>query len=158
MLKLNLIVVDRTRSSFIREGEEEYLKRLKRFVSCKWTEVRPVRITKGTSDEEVIRKEGENILARAEPGDYLIALDKSGRQYSSEGFASMLKKLSVVGHKGQVCFVIGGPLGLSREVLKRADHIMSISKMTLTHEMARLILTEQIYRAFTIIEGHKYHK
>ena len=157
MLKLNFIVVDRTRASFIKEGEEEYFKRLKRFVSFKWTEVRPVRITKSTSDEEVIRKEGESILAKIEPGDYLIALDRTGKQYSSEGFASMFKKLSLE-NRGQICFVIGGPLGLSKGVLKRADHIMSISKMTLTHEMARLILTEQIYRAFTIIEGHKYHK
>ena len=157
MLKLNFIVVDRTRASFIREGEEEYLKRLKRFVSFKWTEVKPVRITKSISDEEVVRKEGENILAKIEPGDYMIALDRTGKQYSSEGFASMLKKLSVK-NKTRVCFVIGGPLGLSKEVLKRADHIMSISEMTLTHEMVRVILAEQIYRAFTIIEGHKYHK
>ena len=157
MLKLNFIVVDRTRSSFIREGEEEYLKRLKRFVNYKWTEVKPVRISKNTPDKEVIRKEGESILTKTAPGDYMIALDRMGKQYSSEGFASMLKKLSVES-KSRVCFVIGGPLGLSKEVLKKADHIMSISEMTLTHEMARLILTEQIYRAFTIIEGHKYHK
>lgn len=157
MLKLNFIVVDRTRSSFIREGEKEYLKRLKRFVNYKWTEVRPVKIIKNTSDEEVITKEGENILAKIEPGDYMIALDRAGKQYSSEGFASLLKKLSVE-INSRVCPVIGGPLGLSREVLERADLVVSISKMTLTHEMVRLILTEQIYRAFTIIEGHKYHK
>ena len=157
MLKLNFIVVDRTRSSFIKEGEEEYLKRLKRFTCYKWTEVKPVRITKGTSDEEVIRKEGENILTKIEPGDYIIALDRTGKQCSSECFANMLKRLSVE-IKGQVCFIIGGPLGLSKHVLNKADHIMSISEMTLTHEMARLILTEQIYRAFTILEGHKYHK
>lgn len=150
-------MVDRTRASFIKEGEEEYLKRIKRFVSFKWTEVKPVRITKNTSDKEVIRKEGENLLAKIEPGDYVIALDRTGRQYSSEGFATTLKKLSNK-NRNRVCFVIGGPLGLSKEVLKRADHIMSISEMTLTHEMARLILTEQIYRAFTIMEGHKYHK
>ena len=157
MLKLNFIVVDRTRSSFIREGEEEYLKRLKRFAGFKWTEVKPVRITKNTSDEEVLKKEGENILAKTEPGDYVIVLDRTGRQYSSEGFASMLEKMSAE-TKGLVCFVIGGPLGLSKEVLNRADQVMSISDMTLTHEMARLILTEQIYRAFTIIKGHRYHK
>ena len=157
MLKLNFIVVDRTRSSFIKEGEQEYLKRLKRFVSYNWIEVKPVRISKGTPDEEVIRTEGKNILAKIEPGGYMIALDRTGQQYNSEGFASMLKKLSVES-SGQICFVIGGPLGLSKDVLKRADLIMSISKMTLTHEMARLILAEQIYRAFTIIEGHKYHK
>ena len=157
MLKLNLIVVDRTRSSFIKEGEEEYLKRLKRFAACKWTEVKAVRITKSTPDEEVIRKEGENILAKIEQGDYIIALDRTGRQCSSESFAAMFKKLSIE-NKSRVCFVIGGPLGLSKDVLLRADHIMSISEMTLTHEMVRLILAEQIYRAFTILGGHKYHK
>ena len=157
MLKLNFIVVDRTRSSFIKEGEQEYLKRMKRFVGFTWTEVRPVRITKGISDEEVIRQEGLNILAKTEPGDHLIALDKGGKRYSSEGFASMLKKLSVE-NKGRICFIIGGPLGLSKDVLERADQVMSLSEMTLTHEMTRLILTEQIYRAFTIIDGHKYHK
>ena len=157
MLKLNFIVVDRTRSSFIKEGEQEYIKRLKRFVSLKWTEVRPVRMTKNLPDEEVIGKEGENILAKAEPGDYLIALDRTGKQYTSEDFAAMLKKLSIE-NKGRVCFMIGGPLGLSGDVLKKADLVVSLSKMTLTHEMARLIITEQIYRAFTIIEGHKYHK
>lgn len=157
MLKLNFIVVDRTRSSFIKEGEQEYLKRLKRFVSFKWTEVKPVKMTKSTSDEEVIRKEGNNILAKTGPGDYLIALDPKGKQYTSNKFATWLKKLATES-RGQVCFIIGGPLGLSGDVIKRADHIMSLSEMTLTHEMARLILTEQIYRAFTIIEGHKYHK
>ena len=69
----------------------------------------------------------------------------------------MLKKLSVE-NKGRICFIIGGPLGLSKDVLERADQVMSLSEMTLTHEMTRLILTEQIYRAFTIIDGHKYHK
>ena len=69
----------------------------------------------------------------------------------------MFKKLSME-NRSQICFVIGGPLGLSKDVLKRADYILSISEMTLTHEMVRLILTEQVYRAFTIIEGHKYHK
>ena len=157
MLKLNFIVVDRTRSPFIKDGEEEYLKRLKRFAGYKWTEVKPVRITKGIPNEEVIRKEGENILAKIEPVDYVIALDRTGKQCSSEYFAAMFKKLSIE-NKGQVCFVIGGPLGLSKDVLYRADHIMSISEMTLTHEMVRLILAEQIYRAFTILEGHKYHK
>ena len=157
MLKLKFIVVDRTRSSFIREGEKEYLKRLKRFISFKWTEVKPVRITKNTSDEEVITKEGENILFKIEPGDYMIALDRTGKQCNSEGFASMFKKLAME-NRGQICFITGGPLGLSKDVLKRADYILSISEMTLTHEMVRLILTEQVYRAFTIIEGHKYHK
>lgn len=150
-------MVDRTRESYIKEGEDEYLKRLKRFVNYKWTEVRPVKIIKGISDEEVIRREGEHIIEKIEHGDYLIVLDRGGKQYSSEGFASLLKKLADE-NKGQVCFIIGGPLGLSEEVKKRANLIVSLSEMTLTHEMIRLILTEQIYRAFTILEGYKYHK
>ena len=150
-------MVDRTRSSFIKEGEQEYLKRIKRFVSFKWIEVKPERITKSRSDEEIVRKEGENIVAKIDPGDYLIVLDKGGKQYSSEGFASMVKKLSVE-NRGRVCFIIGGPLGLSKDILEKADRIISLSEMTLTHEMVRLVLTEQIYRAFTIIGGHKYHK
>ncbi|NLD38753.1 MAG: 23S rRNA (pseudouridine(1915)-N(3))-methyltransferase RlmH [Desulfatiglans sp.] len=157
MIRFNFIMVDRTRASYIREGEEEYLKRLKRFVSYKWTEVRPVKITRGISDEEVIRKEGDHIIEKIEHGDYLIALDKGGKQYSSEGFASLIKKLSDE-NRGQVCFIIGGPLGLSEDVKKRADQTLSLSELTLTHEMVRLILTEQIYRAFTILERHKYHK
>ncbi len=157
MIRLKFIMVDRTRSSYIREGEEDYLKRIKRFISYKWTEVKPVKITRGISDEEVIRREGKHIIEKIEQGDYLIALDKGGRQYSSEGFASLLRRLSVE-NRGQVCFIIGGPLGLSEDVKKKADQAVSLSEMTLTHEMVRLILTEQIYRAFTIIEGHKYHK
>jgi 23S rRNA (pseudouridine1915-N3)-methyltransferase len=157
MIRLNFIMVDRTRASYIKEGEDEYLKRLKRFVNYKWTEVKPVKIIKGISDEEVIRREGEHIIEKIEHGDYLIALDKGGRQYSSEGFASLIKNLSSE-NRGQVCFIIGGPLGLSDVVKKRANLIISLSEMTLTHEMVRLILTEQIYRAFTILEGHKYHK
>ena len=157
MLKLNFIVVDRTRASFIKEGEQEYLKRMKRFVSLRWTEVKPVSIKKNISDEEVIKKEGENILAKTGPGDYLIALDRKGRQYSSEGFASLLKRLSVE-NNGWVCLITGGPLGLSDNVLDKADLVISLSEMTLTHEMARLIVTEQAYRALTIIEGRKYHK
>ena len=136
-------MVDRTRSSFIKEGEQEYLKRIKRFVSFKWIEVKPERITKSRSDEEIVRKEGENIVAKIDPGDYLIVLDKGGKQYSSEGFASMVKKLSVE-NRGRVCFIIGGPLGLSKDILEKADRIISLSEMTLTHEMVRLVLTEQI--------------
>jgi 23S rRNA (pseudouridine1915-N3)-methyltransferase len=157
MISLNFIVVDRTRTAYLREGEEEYLKRLKSFISYKWTEVKPVKITRNISDEEVIRREGEHIIEKIEHGDYLIALDKGGRQYSSEGFAYLIKKLSDE-NRGQVCFIIGGPLGLSEDVKKRAKLIISLSEMTLTHEMVRLLLTEQIYRAFTIMVGHKYHK
>lgn len=157
MLKLNFIVVDRTKVSYLRKGEEEYLKRLKRFVRYRYIEVKPEKIVKGKSDLEISDKEGERILSKLAKGDYLIALDRSGRQYSSRNFASWLKKLSL-DIEGSVCFAIGGPVGLSRHVLKNADSVLSLSKMTMTHEICRLLLLEQTYRAFTIMEGHKYHK
>lgn len=157
MLKLNFIVVDRTKTPYLKNGEEDFLKRLKRFVQFRYTEIKPEKITKGKSDREIADKEGERIIETLAPGDYLIAMDKSGVQYGSRGLASWLKKLSL-DVRGSVCFATGGPVGLSEGVLKKADSIFSLSKMTMTHEMCRLILFEQIYRAFTIIEGHKYHK
>ncbi|MFC1494120.1 23S rRNA (pseudouridine(1915)-N(3))-methyltransferase RlmH [Thermodesulfobacteriota bacterium] len=157
MLKINFIVVDRTKASYLRKGEEKYLKRLKRFVQYRYTEVKPEKIVKGKSDLEIAGKEGKRILSKLEKGDYLIALDRSGKQYNSRNFASWLKRLSL-DVRGSVCFTIGGPVGLSEDVLKNANSVFSLSKMTMTHEMCRLLLMEQIYRAFTIIEGHKYHK
>ena len=157
MLKINFIVVDRTKASYLRKGEEEYLKRLRRFARYRYTEIKPEKAVKGIPDHEIMDKEGERILSKLEKSDYLIALDKSGKQYSSINLASWLKKLSL-DVRGSVCFAIGGPVGLSEEVLKNADSVLSLSKMTMTHEMCRLLLLEQVYRAFTIIEGHKYHK
>ena len=91
------------------------------------------------------------------PQDYVIALDRSGKAYSSRGLATWLDDISIhVG--GWVSFVIGGPLGLSPDILKRAQGVFSLSRLTLTHEMSRLVLLEQLYRAMTILKGEKYHK
>jgi 23S rRNA (pseudouridine1915-N3)-methyltransferase len=157
MLKLKFIMVDKTRSQFLKEGEGFYLDRIKRYSQAEWIEVRPTRIIKGISDEEVKKAEGHAILQKIAPGDFLIALDKSGRQYSSEELAEWLKKLSL-DIRGSVAFTIGGPVGLSAEIVQKAGAVMSLSKMTLTHEMSRIVLLEQVYRAFTIINGEKYHK
>jgi len=157
MLKIRFIVVDKTRATFLKEGESFYLERIKRYTQMEWIEVRPVRLTKGIHDEEVKKTEGRAILQKVGPGDHLIALDLSGRQYDSEGLAKRLKTLSM-DVRGSVCFTIGGPLGLSMEVLEKAESVLSLSRMTLTHEMCRLLLLEQVYRAFTIIQGEKYHK
>jgi 23S rRNA (pseudouridine1915-N3)-methyltransferase len=157
MLKIKFIVVDKTRASFIKEGEAFYLARLKRYVQTEWLEVKPVRIIKGYQEEDIKRAEGKSILQKAATGDYLIALDRSGRQYDSKAISDWLSRLSI-NVRGSVCFTIGGPVGLSNEVLEKADSRLSLSRMTLTHEMSRIILLEQLYRAFTIIHGEKYHK
>ena len=157
MLKLKFIVVDKTRAPFLKDGEDFYLDRIKRYAPTEWIEVRPTRLIKGISDEEVKRAEGQAISQKVNTGDFLVTLDKSGRQYDSEGLAEWLKRLST-DVRGSVVFTIGGPVGLSSEIIQKAGSVMSLSKMTFTHEMSRIVLLEQIYRALTIIKGEKYHK
>lgn len=157
MLKIRIIVVDRTRSAFLKEGESFYLKRLRKYVPVDWEEVKPAKIVKGKRDEEVLNAEGEFLFRKISSKDYLVALDRAGEPLDSEGLARWLEGLSHQG-PGGVSFVIGGPLGLSRSVLDRAQKVLSLSRLTLTHEMSRLLLLEQLYRAMTILKGEKYHK
>ncbi len=157
MLKIRFIVVDRTRSPFLKEGESFFLKRLRRYARVEWVEVKPARVKKGRSTEEILDEEARAISRRLTPQDCLVAMDRNGRQYDSKGLAEWLSGLST-SNRGWVSFVIGGPLGLSRDILDRSDHVLALSKLTLTHEMCRLFLTEQVYRAFTIMAGEKYHK
>jgi 23S rRNA (pseudouridine1915-N3)-methyltransferase len=157
MLRIRFIVVDRTRTPFLKEGETLFLKRLRRYAQIDWIEVKPSKITKGRPPQEILDREGRAIARFLNPRDYVVALDKSGLQYDSEGLADWLKKLST-STGGWICFVIGGPTGLSAEIKGQAQEIFSLSKLTLTHEMCRLFLLEQVYRAFTIMEGTRYHK
>jgi len=157
VLKLKVIVVDRTRSPFLKEGESFYLRRLRKYVQVEWVEVKPAKIKKGRPEEEILAAEGQAIARKLGPRDCLVPLDRSGHQYDSEGLAAWLDKLST-STGGWISFIIGGPLGLSKELLDRAHKILSLSRLTLTHEMSRLLLLEQLYRAFTIMRGEKYHK
>ena len=156
MLRIKIIVVDRTRSSFLQQGESFYLDRLSRYARAEWVEVRPTKIKKGTPTEKILAMEGDAIAKRLRPKDYMIALDRLGKTYESEDLAKHIEKLAFRGI--MPAFIIGGPLGLSEKILDRADEIFSLSQLTLTHEMSRLILLEQLYRAFTIINNEKYHK
>jgi 23S rRNA (pseudouridine1915-N3)-methyltransferase len=157
LLKLKTIVVDRTRSPFLKEGESFYLKRLRRYVRMDWIEVKPARIKKGRSDKEILATESHNIDLKLTPGDYLVPLHSTGHPFKSEELAKWLDGLST-GTERCVTFLIGGPLGLSQDLLDQGQEILSLSHLTLTHEMARLVLLEQLYRAFTILRGEKYHK
>jgi len=157
MIKIRILVVDRTRSPFLAEGEAFYLKRLENYARVEWIEVKPVKMTKGRPEEEIMRLEGETLLRKRGLKDYLVALDRAGRQYESEEFASRLEKAGM-NATGGITFMIGGPLGLSAGVLGEANEVLSLSKFTLTHEMSRILLLEQLYRAFTILKGEKYHK
>ena len=156
MLRLKIIVVDRTRSPFLKEGESFYLERLKRYAQTEWVEVKPESIKKGKPFARIRAAEGDTITKKFLPRDYLIALDRTGKAFDSRGLAERINELSF--SQDRLVFVIGGPLGLSKEILEKAHEILSLSRLTLTHEMSRLLLLEQIYRAFTIINNEKYHK
>jgi len=156
MLKIRIIVVGRTRSPFIREGELFYLDRLRRYAHTEWEEVKPASIKKGRSDKIILAAESDSIARRILPRDYVIVLDRSGKAYESRELAESVQDLSLSNNR--LSFIIGGPLGLSEKILQRAQATLSLSRMTFTHEMSRLIFLEQLYRAFTIIRGEKYHK
>ena len=133
------------------------MKRLQNYAQVEWIEVKPVRMTKGRPEEEILHLEGQALIRKRGPKDYLVALDRTGRQYGSEEFAGRLEKVAM-NASGGITFMIGGPLGLSGDVLAESDEILSLSRFTFTHEMSRVLLLEQIYRAFTILKGEKYHK
>lgn len=156
LTKIKFIVVGNTRSPFLKEGEFFYLKRIQRYTPTEWVEVKPQKITRGRSPEEILKMEARSIAAKCLPDDHVIILDTKGDEYDSEGFAGLLARLLQT-HK-RICFIIGGPLGLSRDLIQNAGHAVSLSRLTLTHEMSRLVLLEQVYRAHTIMKGEKYHK
>ena len=156
MLKIKIIVVDRTRSGFLAEGETFYLERLRRYAHTEWVEIKPARIQKSRPAQIILAEEGISIAKRIIAGDYVIVLDRSGKAYDSEGLAARIDHLSA--SHNRLTFIIGGPLGLSKEILDKAHETLALSRLTFTHEMSRLVLLEQIYRAFTILNNEKYHK
>ena len=144
----------------MRDAVNEYTKRLSRYVKLEVIEVADEKTPDHASlkEEELIReKEGERLLRRIKGDDHVIALAITGVQYDSVAFSRRLDGFGMSG-KGHVVFVIGGSLGLSEQVLGRADEELSFSKMTFPHQLMRVILLEQIYRAYRIIRGEPYHK
>jgi 23S rRNA (pseudouridine1915-N3)-methyltransferase len=159
-MQINIIAVGRVKEPYLAEGIAGYEKRLRPNVKLGTTEIaeekRPVRLSLAHK-EQLLDKEGARILESVPESGYTIALDVSGKQVSSEGLASLLHDQEI-GGKGRVTFIIGGDLGLSGDVLARCDERLSLSAMTFTHQMVRLILLEQVYRAFRIMRGDPYHK
>jgi 23S rRNA (pseudouridine1915-N3)-methyltransferase len=157
MLKLHLILVGKTREPYLREGVDDFLGRLRRYVPVEVTTVREERLTGKERTESVVAKESDRVAAAVPRGSHLVVLDRRGKQMSSEALADWWKGLERDGlHK--LCFAVGGVLGFSPDLRDKAQTVLSLSKMTFTHEMSRLILLEQLYRACTIMRGEKYHK
>lgn len=159
-MNISIVTVGKLKEKYLKQGIEEYLKRLGAYAKVDVVEVADEKAPEELSETEMIQvkqKEGERILAKINPDAYVIALAINGKLKSSEELADSLDKLATYG-KSKVAFVIGGSLGLSDEVLKRSDEQLSFSKMTFPHQLMRLILVEQIYRAFRINRGEPYHK
>nr|WP_209437839.1 23S rRNA (pseudouridine(1915)-N(3))-methyltransferase RlmH [Mesobacillus selenatarsenatis] len=159
-VNISIVTVGKLKEKYLKQGIEEYLKRLGSYAKVEVIEVPDEKAPEELSETEMVQvkqKEGERILAKIGPDAYVIALAINGKLKSSEELADTLDKLATYG-KSKIAFVIGGSLGLSDEVLKRADEQLSFSKMTFPHQLMRLILVEQIYRAYRINRGEPYHK
>ena len=159
-MSIAVIAVGKLREKPYRMMADEYLKRLSRYGKVEEIELNdlPEPVASSAAIEEQIKqKEGEAILQKVKPGDRVIAMTIPGKQYSSPELAEHLETLRLQGISRTV-FVIGGSLGLGKNVLDRADEEMSMSRMTFPHQLARVMLLEQIYRAAKISAGEKYHK
>lgn len=155
-MKLKLITVGKLENKNYHKLFELYLSRIKHYVSIEHAVVKPERIGK-QPPSEILKKEGERILGSISPKDFIIALDKQGNQFGSEEFSTFLQN-TFNKSSGQIIFIIGGPLGIDANVLQRADVTLALSRMTFPHELATVILAEQIYRGLCILHGGNYHK
>jgi len=155
-MNLTTICIGRTDEKPLEELILKYEKRLPQHWNYQRIEIPDIKNRKNLSESQQKDKEAELILSRIQPADYVILLDEKGKQINSNLFAQELQGLMNQSFK-QIVFVIGGPYGFSDEVYKRASKKLSLSEMTFTHQMIRLFLVEQIYRAFTILQGKPYH-
>jgi len=159
-VNISIIAVGKLKEKYLKQGIDEYLKRLTAYAKVEIIEVpdeKAPEILSETEMEQVKQKEGERILAKISPDTHVIALAIEGKMKTSEELADGLDKLATYG-KSKIAFVIGGSLGLSSDVMQRANESLSFSKMTFPHQLMRLVLVEQVYRAFRIIRGEPYHK
>jgi len=145
----------KTRDPFIKEGVELFRKRVVRYIPFKIETIPDLKKTRNLTMKEVQNQEGALLLKRIRPTDHLVILDERGQEYNSISFAEYLNSLE--GRVNHLVFVIGGPYGFSEEVYERADGKLSLSRLTFSHQLVRVIFLEQLYRAYTILKGEPYH-
>lgn len=158
-MEINIICPGKVKEDYLQIGINEFIKRLQPYTRVNIREVADEKIPANPSEADLERlksKEGTRIITALADKTYIIALDVKGKPMTSPGLAKSIQNLQVSGHSS-ISFVIGGALGLSKSVLKKADYQLSLSHMTFTHQMIRLLLLEQVYRAFKIIRGEPYH-
>ena len=155
-VKILLLVVGKTTQDFVKQGTEEFISRLKHYISFEMQTLPELKNTKNISSEQLKTKEGERILKVVQPGDQVVLLDETGKEYSSVAFAEYLEKKTRTVSK-RLIFVIGGAYGFSSDVYETAREKIALSRMTFSHQMIRLIFVEQLYRALTILNNEPYH-
>lgn len=154
---ISILGVGETKSDYLKRGEADYLRRLTHYCSVQSEWIRCIKAGNKHPSENRIHQEARQLMRKISDDDYIVILDINGEQLSSEAFAARISDWMLLSRK-VVRFVIGGPDGIAPELLARADWVMSVSEMTFTHDMVRIFLLEQLYRAFTILRGEKYHK
>ncbi len=155
-MKIVLAVVGKTTNGYLRQGIDEYTSRLSHYIPFSIEYIDDVKNTRNLSEQQQKAAEGKSILAMLDKGDYVVLLDEHGKEFTSVQFSKYIEKRMASGARRMV-LVVGGPYGFSQDVYDRANELLSLSKMTFPHEMIRLIFTEQLYRAMTIINHEPYH-
>jgi len=155
-MKIKLLCIGKTDSDYISKGLKEYEKRLKHYISFESVYIPDLKNTKNLSENQQKEKEGEMIKSHFKNTDYIVLLDERAKDFTSLEFSKFIEKHMVSGSKGLV-FVIGGPYGFSKDMYERANAKISLSKMTFSHQVVRLLFTEQLYRALSVIKGDPYH-
>lgn len=155
-MKICLMVIGKTDASYIRDGIAEYEKRLTKYVTYEMKVLPDVKNSKHMTSSLQKEKEGQEITEQLQAGDWVVLLDEKGKTFSSVEFSEFVAQKMLKGIK-RLVFIIGGPYGFSDTVYKQADDKVSLSKMTFSHQMVRMIFTEQLYRAMTIMKGEPYH-
>jgi 23S rRNA (pseudouridine1915-N3)-methyltransferase len=155
-MTIKLLGIGKTDDKILQNLTDVYVKRLQFYNKFEIELIPDIKKVKNLDENQQKQKEGELILNKISPSDFVVLLDENGKQYSSVAFSEFIQKRFNSGLK-QVIFVIGGPYGFSEEVYRRVDAKVSLSKMTFSHQMVRLFFTEQLYRAFTILKNEPYH-
>ncbi|MGT2911979.1 23S rRNA (pseudouridine(1915)-N(3))-methyltransferase RlmH [Streptococcus cameli] len=159
-MKIKVITVGKLKEKYLKDGIAEYSKRLSRFTKLEMVELPDEKTPDNASDVEnqrILEKEGNRILSKISDREFVIVLAIEGEQFPSETFSKIIEETTIKGYS-DIVFVIGGSLGLSPDVKKRANRLMSFGKLTLPHQLMKLVLMEQIYRSFMILQGSPYHK
>ena len=155
-MKILLLVIGKTDEDYLITGIKKYVGRLGHYVSFEMKEIPDIRNRKTLSEEQQKKSESFLLLSQLQPSDQVVLLDEKGKLNTSVEFSIQLEKWSASGNK-RLVFIVGGPYGFAEEVYARADALLSLSPMTFSHQMVRLVFVEQLYRAFTILKGEPYH-